>query len=191
MLEAAAQVFGERGYVRTTTNHVAERAGVSIGTLYQYFPNKEALLLALAREHLDHARAEFDAVAAELRAAAPPLPGVVRRLVEVAVALNDRPVHAVLVDEAPRPPQLQAQLAALQDAVADELTWHLHRLGAGGPHPRLAALAVVHAVDAVVHRVVLRPPAGSDRESCADEAVALCLAHLDRRGGPAADGDGG
>ncbi len=182
VLEAAAQVFGERGYARTTTNHVAERAGVSIGTLYQYFPNKDALLLALAREHLGGARAEFDAAAAELRAAAPPLAEVVRRLVEVAAALNDRPVHAVVVDEAPRPPELQAELAALHAAVADEVAWHLRRLGTGGPHPGTAALVVVHAVDAVVHRVVLHPPPGSDRRSCTDEAVALCLGYLDRLG---------
>lgn len=187
LLEAAAQVFGERGYARTTTNHVAERAGVSIGTLYQYFPDKDALLVALAREHLDAARAALDEAAADLRATAPPLPDVVRRLVEVTAAVNDRPVHAVLVDEAPRPPDLQAELAALHAAAADEVAWHLRRLGAGGPDPALSALAVVHAVDAVVHRVVLRPPPGSTRRSCIDEAVALCLAHLAGRGAGTAD----
>ena len=185
LLEAAAQVFGARGYERTTTNHVAERAGVSIGTLYQYFPNKDALLLALAREHLGSARAAFDAAAAELRATAPPLAGVVRRLVELAAALNDRPVHAVLVDEAPRPPELRAELAALHAAVAEEVVWHLRRLGAGGPAPGPAALVLVHAVDAGVHRVVLHPPPGSDRRAGTDEAVALCLAHLERTGGAA------
>ena len=48
LLEAAAQVFGERGYLATTTNGIAERAGVSVGSLYQYFPSKDAILLALA-----------------------------------------------------------------------------------------------------------------------------------------------
>src|SRR5271154_4777544 len=52
ILEAAAQVFERHGYAAGTTNRIAERAGVSIGTLYQYFPNKDAILIALARRHL-------------------------------------------------------------------------------------------------------------------------------------------
>ena len=54
LLEAAAQVFRAEGY-SATTNRIAERAGVSIGTLYEYFPNKEALLLALADRHVTEA----------------------------------------------------------------------------------------------------------------------------------------
>src|SRR5271154_4150665 len=52
ILLAAAQVFERHGYAAGTTNRIAERAGVSIGTLYQYFPNKDAILVALARDHL-------------------------------------------------------------------------------------------------------------------------------------------
>lgn len=47
LLDATAAVVVERGVQHTTTNHIAERAGVSIGSLYQYFPDKEALLEAL------------------------------------------------------------------------------------------------------------------------------------------------
>src|ERR1700727_158166 len=52
IVEAAAQVFESLGYAAATTNRIAERAGVSIGSLYQYFPNKDAILVALARRHL-------------------------------------------------------------------------------------------------------------------------------------------
>jgi AcrR family transcriptional regulator len=45
--EAAVQVFTEKGYDRTTTDLIAERAGVSVGTLYQYFPNKKAILIEI------------------------------------------------------------------------------------------------------------------------------------------------
>ena len=50
--EATIQVLLSRGADRLTTVHVAERAGVSVGTLYQYFPNKQALLFAVLEQHL-------------------------------------------------------------------------------------------------------------------------------------------
>src|SRR5690554_5756545 len=62
ILEGAARILGERGWAATTTNAVAATAGVSIGSLYQYFPNKLALVEAVRRRH-------FDEVLAVLRAA--------------------------------------------------------------------------------------------------------------------------
>lgn len=51
ILEAAAQIFSELGYARATTNKIAERAGVSVGSLYQYFPNKDSLIASLHEAH--------------------------------------------------------------------------------------------------------------------------------------------
>lgn len=53
ILEATVQVLLDVGKERLTTTRVASRAGVSIGTLYQYFPNKSALLQAALKRHLD------------------------------------------------------------------------------------------------------------------------------------------
>jgi AcrR family transcriptional regulator len=50
ILDAAAEILAEGGYAALTTNHLAERAGVSIGSLYHYFPNKEAIIAALAKQ---------------------------------------------------------------------------------------------------------------------------------------------
>ena len=50
--EATIQVLLTDGLDRLTTNRVAERAGVSVGTLYQYYPNKQALLFALLDDHM-------------------------------------------------------------------------------------------------------------------------------------------
>lgn len=61
LLEAAAQILEAQGRAAFNTNAVAERAGVSIGSLYQYFPGKEALLIALAQRE----KARFGADAAE------------------------------------------------------------------------------------------------------------------------------
>lgn len=47
IFDATAQIVDEQGEAQLTTNKIAERAGFSIGTLYQYFPTKEAILLAM------------------------------------------------------------------------------------------------------------------------------------------------
>lgn len=52
ILEAAAQVLQRGGHDAFNTNSVAERAGVSIGTLYQYFPDKDAILVAVAHREM-------------------------------------------------------------------------------------------------------------------------------------------
>lgn len=52
IFEGSIQVLQREGYSRLTTTRVAERAGVSVGTLYQYFPNKQALLAAVLENHL-------------------------------------------------------------------------------------------------------------------------------------------
>src|SRR5271154_2401543 len=53
VLEATIQVLLQVGKERLTTTKVARRAGVSVGTLYQYFPNKSAVLKAVLQRHMD------------------------------------------------------------------------------------------------------------------------------------------
>jgi AcrR family transcriptional regulator len=84
ILQAAAEVFAREGYARATTNKIAERAGVSVGSLYQYFPNKDSLLARLLAQH----HAEVDRVVATAlgRLADPATPleqGLRRFLVEL------------------------------------------------------------------------------------------------------------
>jgi len=63
-LDAAAHLFAHAGYEAATTEGIAERAGASIGSLYQFFPNKRALFDAVARRHLERASALFDGLLA-------------------------------------------------------------------------------------------------------------------------------
>lgn len=67
ILEATVQVLLRVGKERLTTTRVAHRAGVSVGTLYQYFPNKSALLQATLRRHLESVAAEVERVCREER----------------------------------------------------------------------------------------------------------------------------
>lgn len=63
ILEATTQLLETADLDQVSTNHVAERAGVSIGTLYQYFPNKTAIFLAIAERDIEH---RFQLVAAAI-----------------------------------------------------------------------------------------------------------------------------
>jgi AcrR family transcriptional regulator len=69
ILDATIQVLLSVGKERLTTTRVAMRAGVSVGTLYQYFPNKSALLQAALRRHLEHTRDAVAGVAESLKGA--------------------------------------------------------------------------------------------------------------------------
>ena len=100
MLHAAAQVLEERGWKGLTTNAVAEAAGVSIGSIYQYFPNKLALIEEVRRRHLDDIRAILR-VAADVQI---PRPKRIEALVDGMIAVHARhpAAHRVLLEDAPR-----------------------------------------------------------------------------------------
>lgn len=69
IFEATIQVLLSEGVHRLTTTRVAERAGVSVGTMYQYFPHKQALLYALNERYLDQLAVRMEATCASLHGA--------------------------------------------------------------------------------------------------------------------------
>ena len=68
ILEAAAQVLLREGYARATTNRIAEAAGVSVGTIYQYFSDKNAIFDALTRAEIEGLKRRLIEVAPDPRA---------------------------------------------------------------------------------------------------------------------------
>ena len=179
ILAAAARIFDERGYAGTTTNHVAESAGVSIGSLYQYFPNKDALLVALAEGHVDEVAARFSDRLAALRCDEPDPADTVRALLELTVELNDTSrLHGILFSDCPRTPALTERLGRFSDLLVGEVAWHLERTGTGDADPQLRARLVVAAVDAAVHEVVLARPPGPERRRATDALVTLTVEGL-------------
>lgn len=65
ILEATAQILAEEGSERLTTNYLARRAGFSVGTIYQYFPNREAIILALIERQRGEVERRVQVVLAE------------------------------------------------------------------------------------------------------------------------------
>jgi AcrR family transcriptional regulator len=77
--EATIQVLLSHGVERLTTTRVAERAGVSIGTLYQYYPNKQSLLFALLEQHRDQVSVAVETACEEISRQAACRDGATRR----------------------------------------------------------------------------------------------------------------
>lgn len=158
LVEAAAQMFSREG-LAATTNRIAERAGLSIGTLYQYFPDKAALLHAVAERHVRDADRRLTDVFAQLREDTPPFDATMRTLIEAVVGLHsDRPrLHALLHRLGPQGARMTAQLEELrgfEDRICDEVAFHLKRCDRGGDDVETTARTLVHAVDAQLHRVM-------------------------------------
>jgi AcrR family transcriptional regulator len=81
--EATIQVLLSSGTARLTTTRIAERAGVSVGTLYQYYPNVRSLLFAVLEDHLENLASAVEAACAQARGK--PLAGMVKDVVEAFV----------------------------------------------------------------------------------------------------------
>jgi AcrR family transcriptional regulator len=166
ILEAAARVFAERGSEGATTDAIAARAGVSIGSLYQYFPSKQALLATLAACHRLETRAALEPVC-ELIARDAPVDAVAPALVRALVRLHaahprlDRLLH----DDAPRDSDAVTALAALHGAFCDRLArWLASRPEARCADPALAACVGFDAVSSLAHGAALEAHAGATAE---------------------------
>lgn len=179
LLAAAARVFSEHGYAAGTTNRIAEAAGHSIGSLYQYFPNKDAILVELVT---DHARSGIEAVQRHLDGGRLPdgLEDRLRLFIRAAIDnhRDDPALHRVLFEQAPRPPQLLELLHEAENLAVDAAGLLL------GADPRvtvrnipLAARMVVTTIESLVHRFVTHDlPA--DLEDFENELVTMLTRYL-------------
>src|SRR5688572_20652799 len=97
ILAATARILVQDGYEHASTNRIARAAGVSIGSLYQYFPNKEALVMAVIRHHCDEMVALLARSAATLGDA--PIDVAVRTYISTMIAAHrvDPDLHRVLI----------------------------------------------------------------------------------------------
>jgi AcrR family transcriptional regulator len=179
IVEAATRICRERGYEATNVNAVAELAGVSVGSLYQYFPSKEALVAELGRRHGLNMLAVFKDGLAEIGV----LPiqdavfGLVRRL--VAAYAVDPQLRRALADV---PSAVRAIETPDFDAMLHEWVvgyFEFHRDKIRPTNLRLAARVLQIAVEPVVLRLtVVDAFQGTDREEAEKELAALIIGYL-------------
>ena len=121
ILDAAAHVFADVGYEAATTNSIAARADISPGSLYQFFPNKEAIAEALAARYVAELEAMHD-VALDPSLADLPLEEMLDRVVDPMVAFNlANPASKALLNAADLSPQLAQSTAHLHEAMCERV----------------------------------------------------------------------
>jgi AcrR family transcriptional regulator len=122
ILDAAGLVFSELGYGHATTNAIAARAGVSPGSLYQFFPNKEAIAYALAQRYKDELHTEWD-TAFSPEIVTLPLNQIVDLLIDSLLNFNRaRPSFSVLFFGEGISPQLASMGHELHDGMIARFT---------------------------------------------------------------------
>ncbi|HEU4728454.1 MAG TPA: TetR/AcrR family transcriptional regulator [Kofleriaceae bacterium] len=179
MLDATARVLVKRGFDGLTTNLVAEAAGVSIGSLYQYFPNKAALVGALIEKHVE---SMTSLCLAELtRGAQLPMAQAIRSVIEVMIRAHavSPELHQVLTEQVPR----VGRMAKLREIEA-----MVHRMVAGLlatrkaelaiEDPDLAAFVLVSSIEAITHRAALFSPELLGDPRLIDETATMVRRYL-------------
>ena len=159
LLEATARILVKEGYDQASTNRVAEVAGVSIGSLYQYFPSKEALIAAVIDRHTQ----EVSQVTrnALVKVAARPVEVAAREFVSVAIDAHrvNPKLHGVLSEQIPRVGRLENIEASVREGYALVRGYlEAHRDEIDVADLDLAAFVLVTVVEALTHAAVLRRP---------------------------------
>ena len=181
ILEAAARVFAERGYAGATTNHIAVRAGVSIGSLYQYFPNKDTILVALHARHMESASEVVQEMMEEALREKKAPEHLLRRFVRQVIEMHasEPALHHVLLYEGPRTPELSEKLHAIEDSMAHAVEQMLsQRGGISRLHAKHAAYLVVHVVENMAHEYVIHPPPDMPFEVFVEELVTMLSGYI-------------
>jgi AcrR family transcriptional regulator len=177
ILTAAAHVFAEHGYAAGTTNRIAEHARISIGSLYQYFPNKDSILAALLIKHIDRGTwTEAD----DLDFSPGSLGATVRALVRDAVDnhRDDPQLLRVMIEEAPVSQELidtidrhgKLRTAQVRDVIVRHPDIHVG-------DPDVAAELILFTVEMNVHKFMAAPRT-TPVETFENELVAMMTRYL-------------
>jgi AcrR family transcriptional regulator len=156
LVEATARILIKEGFDKASTNRIAAMAGVSIGSLYQYFPSKEALVVAVFERHqreiMQTVRGEWAHVLAQ------PVAKAMRQLVAIAVKAHrvNPKLHRVLAEQIPRVGVLEKLETFNRENYTLFRTYlECHRSELGVDNPELASFVCVTSIEALTHNAVL------------------------------------
>ncbi len=182
LVEATARILVKDGFDKASTNRIAEVAGVSVGSLYQYFPGKEALVVAVIERHQEQimqtVRSELAGVLDQ------PVEKAVRKLVAAAVKAHrvDPKLHRVLAEQIPRVGKLE-KLERFNGENYTLFRTYLesHRDELLVDDLELASFVCVTSIEALTHNAVLhysRMLSDETMEALTDESARLVSRYL-------------
>ncbi len=179
IIEATTHILVEEGYDKANTNRIAERAGISIGSLYQYFPNKESLVTALMEQH---AQEMVELVGTKLdRLFDSPLEIAIPEIITAIIAahaINPR-LHQVLSEEIPyseRSPKMQQaneRISILIRAYLERWRDYIQPQNID-----LTVFILSRTVDSLCHAAVIEQPHLVSDSQFEQEVSNLLLAYL-------------
>jgi AcrR family transcriptional regulator len=188
ILEAAVRILLAHGYSALTTKAMADRAGVSVGSLYQYFPNKQAIVAELIRRHLREVITVIDATPALQGAGLEPN---VQRVMERFVAAK---IERQAISAALKAPIAEIQgRAIVMDAARGLVQSMAVRLGAeiGRPWTEADTMRLglaIASVEGVIWQVIERSPDALIAPGFAETLTQVFLAAFGAPAGDAANG---
>jgi AcrR family transcriptional regulator len=179
ILEATAHILAEEGYDKASTNRIVERAGVSIGSLYQYFPNKESLMSALMEQHSNEIAELVESSLNHWSDAQPEI--VIVQLVKAVIAahaINPR-LHQVLNEEIPRSERSE-QMQKTDKRIADLLRAYLERWRdrISPQHLEITVFILSRTVESLCHSAVIDHPNFVKDNQFEQEVSNLLLSYL-------------
>lgn len=174
ILEAATEILIRDGYATLTTNRIAERAGVNIASLYQYFPGKEAIVAELRRRHGAEQRAALRAVLTARPGGT--LDSTIRTLVSVGVAGHAREpaLHRVFTEDMPALGYREVE--AIDAPIFDAMRRLLRE--ARVKDVDLALWVIATASGAILHRAAVERPEDLSNGVIVEELTTLLCRYL-------------
>ncbi|MEU3426549.1 TetR/AcrR family transcriptional regulator [Streptomyces gardneri] len=180
LLQAAANVFCANGYTAASTNAIAREAHVSPGTLYQYFPNKEAIAVELGGR-LMHEMREAHGQAFTPENLALPLPELLDAVVDPLIAFNcANPVFLALMHGSEIPGRIAEEHDALHASLIERVRVLIaHYLPDSPPADCVRVADMAFAVFKGGLHLVLAAPEGPERDATIAELKQVLLRYLD------------
>jgi AcrR family transcriptional regulator len=178
IIQAATYILTEAGWEGLTTNAIAERAGVNIASLYQFFPNKEAVIAELQRRHAVATRADLHKALGTL----PEQPSL-REAITLAIEMivNEHrvapAVHRAITEELPRTVRC---LMEDKEQLRGQFLEFLKPFMRNVPDPELAIYVMTVAAEAIIHDITAERPELFDHPSLVSELVTLLENYLCR-----------
>jgi AcrR family transcriptional regulator len=178
ILDAAIRILKREGVAAITTNRVAEIAGVSVGSIYQYFPDKRAIFIALHRRHVEEIDRRLQRTL--LAQAAAPLEALLESVVGAMVEAHsvDPELHELLSTQVPHRGDGTQEFAQRMQGVFRLVIAARARELRSRRQPERVAFVLAHMLDALGHGAVQRRPPELTLAEAKNEAVRAMLAYL-------------